>query len=194
MDVLAIIKRIEMRLSEIGMSKSDFYKKSGISSASFSQWRKGIYEPSEKKLIDAARCLEISLEYLVDGISGEGVTSLANGIRIFYSSYPDRIKKLMEDIVLEECRVVYEVPGCVITVDNDSIATEEDIAKIINSHRLNAPEDKKELLVNDDQELTEYLEALKTRPEMRMLFQLSKDATKEDVEAAVRIIEALRNK
>lgn len=49
-------------------------------------------------------------------------------------------------------------------------------------------------LVNNDEELTEYLEVLKTRPEMRMLFQLSKDATKEDVEAAVRIIEALRNK
>lgn len=59
---------------------------------------------------------------------------------------------------------------------------------------LNGPENKKLPLVNDDQELTEYLEALKTRPEMRMLFQISKDATKEDVEAAVRIIEALRNK
>ncbi len=49
-------------------------------------------------------------------------------------------------------------------------------------------------LVNEDEELTEYLQVLKTRPECRMLFQLSKDATKEDVEAAVRIIEALRKK
>ena len=49
-------------------------------------------------------------------------------------------------------------------------------------------------LVNGDEELTEYLEVLKNRPEIRMLFQLSKDATKEDVEAAVRIIEALRKK
>lgn len=55
-------------------------------------------------------------------------------------------------------------------------------------------EESEKPLVNDDKELTEYLEILKTRPEMRMLFQLSKDATKEDVEAAVRIIEALRNK
>lgn len=55
-------------------------------------------------------------------------------------------------------------------------------------------EGTKKPLVNEDEELTEYLEILKTRPEMRMLFQLSKDATKEDVEAAVRIIEALRNK
>lgn len=55
-------------------------------------------------------------------------------------------------------------------------------------------ETEKMPLVNDDEELTEYLQVLKTRPECRMLFQLSKDASKEDVEAAVRIIEALRKK
>ncbi|MBC8535895.1 helix-turn-helix domain-containing protein [Feifania hominis] len=44
----------------------------------------------------------------------------------------------------------------------------------------------------EDDELIEYLEQLKNRPEMRMLFNISKDATKEDVEKAVRIIEALR--
>lgn len=53
---------------------------------------------------------------------------------------------------------------------------------------------KEKPLVNGDEELTEYLEMLKTRPEIRMLFQLSKDATKEDVEQAVRVIEAIRNK
>ena len=53
-------------------------------------------------------------------------------------------------------------------------------------------EEKEMPLINGDEELTEYVEMLKTRPECRMLFQLSKNATKEDVEAAVRIIEALR--
>lgn len=57
-----------------------------------------------------------------------------------------------------------------------------------------AEQEENEPLINDDQELTEYLQMLKTRPECRMLFQLTKNATKEDVEAAVRIIEALRNK
>ncbi len=55
-------------------------------------------------------------------------------------------------------------------------------------------EGPEQLLVNRDEELTEYLEMLKNRPECRMLFQLSKNATKEDVEKAVRIIEALRGK
>lgn len=53
-------------------------------------------------------------------------------------------------------------------------------------------EEKEKPLINGDEELTEYVEMLKNRPECRMLFQLSKNATKEDVEAAVRIIEALR--
>ena len=59
---------------------------------------------------------------------------------------------------------------------------------------LGEDEQKEKPLVNGDEELTEYLEILKTRPEMRMLFQISKDATKEDVEAAVRVIEAIRKK
>ncbi|MBR2131221.1 MAG: helix-turn-helix transcriptional regulator [Oscillospiraceae bacterium] len=48
------------------------------------------------------------------------------------------------------------------------------------------------LLHNEDRELTEYLEMLRSRPEMRMLFSTAKGATKSDVEKAVAIIEALR--
>lgn len=43
-----------------------------------------------------------------------------------------------------------------------------------------------------NQELQEYLEELKNRSEMRMLFSLAKNATKEDVLQAVKIIEALK--
>lgn len=45
---------------------------------------------------------------------------------------------------------------------------------------------------NEDDELNEYLDELRNRSEMRMLFKLAKGATKEDVEQAVKIIEALR--
>lgn len=51
---------------------------------------------------------------------------------------------------------------------------------------------KKKPLVNEDEELTEYLEELKNRSEMRMLFSVTSKCTKEEVEQAVRIIEALR--
>lgn len=45
-----------------------------------------------------------------------------------------------------------------------------------------------------DAEVAEYLEYLKTRPDMRMLFSISKDATKEDVMRTVAILDALRGK
>lgn len=56
-----------MRCASLGMSKEDFYKASGISSASFSQWNTGIHAPTKKKLAQAANVLGVSLEYLLTG-------------------------------------------------------------------------------------------------------------------------------
>ena len=44
----------------------------------------------------------------------------------------------------------------------------------------------------DNKDVSDLLESLRTRPEMRMLLSVSKDASKEDIEKAVAIIEALR--
>lgn len=81
MDTLAIIKRIEMRLCEIGMSKAEFYKMTGISSASFSQWRTGTYNPTEKKLSSAAICLGVSLNYLVNGKTAKDELDITTAMR-----------------------------------------------------------------------------------------------------------------
>ena len=81
MDTLAIIKRIEMRLTELGMSKADFYKISGISSASYSQWNTGLYKPSEKKLRSAAECLGVSFEFLAFGLNEKEKAPTESGER-----------------------------------------------------------------------------------------------------------------
>lgn len=46
----------------------------------------------------------------------------------------------------------------------------------------------------DDDELNAYLDELRARDEMRMFFSVAKNATKEDVEAAVAMIEALNKR
>jgi|LSQX01.1.fsa_nt_gb transcriptional regulator with XRE-family HTH domain len=51
--------------------------------------------------------------------------------------------------------------------------------------------DAQETLEFDD-EVNELLEELHKRPEMKMLFSISRKATKEDIEKAVKIIEALK--
>ena len=52
--------------------------------------------------------------------------------------------------------------------------------------------DEKKLLVNNDEELTEYLQELRERPDKRMLFSVTKNATKAQVEAIVRMIEEMQ--
>lgn len=66
----------------------------------------------------------------------------------------------------------------------------EAIADTFNVDMNTLTDSKKSSELSD--ELQEYLEELKNRSEMRMLFSLAKGATKEDVIQAVRIIEALR--
>ena len=66
-EIDAILMRIEIRMAELGMAKEDFYAQSKISSASYSQWNTGTHKPTKKKLADAARVLNVSLEYLLTG-------------------------------------------------------------------------------------------------------------------------------
>lgn len=66
----------------------------------------------------------------------------------------------------------------------------EAIADTFNVDMNTLTDSKKSSELSD--ELQEYLEELKNRKEMRMLFSLARGATKEDVIQAVRIIEALR--
>ena len=47
-------------------------------------------------------------------------------------------------------------------------------------------------LVNDDEELTELLTRARDDPHIRMLFSVTKDATPEDVEKAIKIIQMLK--
>lgn len=70
-EIDAILRRIEIRMAELGMSKEEFYEMSGISSASYSQWNTGAHKPTKKKLADAAKTLKVSLEYLLTGEEDE---------------------------------------------------------------------------------------------------------------------------
>lgn len=53
--------------------------------------------------------------------------------------------------------------------------------------------DEKKPLVNDDEELTDLLERVRDDPDLRMLFSVTKGATKEDIQKAIKIIQMLKN-
>ena len=62
----------------------------------------------------------------------------------------------------------------------------------VSMDTLRGSEDTPKQNIEDDAELLEYLEYLRTRPEARILMSTMRGATKEEVEENVRFIEALR--
>ena len=64
MDGLAFVQMVEIELKNRHISKEQFYRESGISSATMSQWRKRIYSPSSAaiKKIEEYLGIEFSLE------------------------------------------------------------------------------------------------------------------------------------
>ena len=80
------------------------------------------------------------------------------------------------------------------TPSADVMSKISDYFGVSADYLLGKEEQKEKPLINGDEELTEYLEELRTRPEMKMLFKLTKGATKADVEKAVKIIETMLEK
>lgn len=184
---MTIRDRIRELANERGMSLPALESILGFGNGTIVKWDRA--SPNTDKLAKVANYFHVSLDYLYSGLYECKVTSLANGIHIVNSNFEHDIRIKIAEMEEDGGRVVYSAPGTAVVVAEDSDATDQNIAEVIASVK-----SKNATFVNGNQELTEYLELLKTRPEMRMLFQISKDATKEDVEAAVRIIEALRNK
>lgn len=62
MDSLVFVQTIEAELKARGIKKAEFYKATGISSATFSQWRKRKYSPSATNIKQVEDYLGITVE------------------------------------------------------------------------------------------------------------------------------------
>lgn len=101
--------------------------------------------------------------------------------------------EIAEQLNVKEATVQRYESGEIKNIKHETIVELAKILKCSPQYLMGWTEQIHDINNNADYELQEYLEELKNRPEMRMLFSLAKGATKDDVEKAVKIIEALRN-
>lgn len=85
-----ITSRINALLAEKGISKQEFYKGCGISSASYSLWNTGKTFPKRKSLEKVADFLDTSVDYLLTGLGEKERIPNAN------SGKSSRLEKLNE--------------------------------------------------------------------------------------------------
>lgn len=115
-DTKRVLRRIELRLTEIDMEKGEFYAKSGISSGSYSQWNTEAHQPSLKKLRAAASVLGVSLEYLLYGdgaekekapaAEGEGLSAAKKALLVAIDDLSDAQCEKLLPIVLSAKQVL----------------------------------------------------------------------------------------
>jgi transcriptional regulator with XRE-family HTH domain len=116
-------------------------------------------------------------------------------------TFAQRLSELMQSSGMTKYRLS-KLAGCSATTVTNWLSGKEitptylqrvsEIFNVTTDFLLGSEQKEKPDLSEEEAELNEYLEELKNRPECRMLFKLAKGATKEDVEQAVKIIEALR--
>lgn len=94
------------------------------------------------------------------------------------SSYISKIESGKRNITPEEAVLFAQIFNC---------SVHELLGKQVNDGEVTVQH------VNDDDAL-EYLDELHKRPEMKTLFQVSRKATKQDIETATTLIEALKRK
>lgn len=96
MDGLAFVQMVEKELSTRGIPKEQFYRESGVSSATMSQWRKRIYSPSSSaiKKIEDYLGIAFSIEQKEKAPTVSGERDILDEIDVgFYGDY----KQLSED-------------------------------------------------------------------------------------------------
>lgn len=106
------------------------------------------------------------------------------------------LHKTLEDIAIvtgvSRATVLRWETGAIRSLRQDKLNKLAKALEVTPTMLLQAGEPSSELQTEDEMEMAEYLEYLKNRSEMRMLFSVSKDATKQDIMKAVEIIERLK--
>lgn len=92
MDGLAFVQMIEVELKKRNIPKEQFYKESGISSATMSQWRKRIYSPSSAAIAKIENYLGITftIEQKEKAPTDSGERDILDEVDLaFYGNYKE---------------------------------------------------------------------------------------------------------
>ena len=202
---MSIGDKIKYQRKLLGMTQTELGEKLGVKTNAVSKWECGRVEDIPTSKIKAmAQVFNVPPSYLIDeNQEPECCTDLINVVDTMTTG--KRIKMLRTQLGMSQTELgekvgvktsaIYKYEnGLVVNLKRSTIDKLAEALGTTGSYLMGYDDEQKPStpLANDDPELTEYLETLRTRPEMRMLFSVSKDATKEDVEKAVAIIEALR--
>ena len=162
-------------------------KELNISIGSITRWKNGSI-PNDTTLLKIATYFGVSKNYLLENNEEEN------------NMFWERFSKICSENNTSPTAVAKALHigiGSITKWKNGTVPRGTTLSKLsdyfgVSTDYLLGTSNVKSMSTTDDTELNEYLEELKIRPEMKTLFSLTKGATKEEVEQAIAIIEALQ--
>lgn len=114
-----------------------------LNRSAVAKWKNG-GKPNGTTAAKLAEYFGVSTDYLLTGLQKCTVTEYANGICTYTGSTLQDIEERIAERDPGTYQVVYRAPGIVITIDNDSKATEEQINSVIAIYNSDySPNEKK---------------------------------------------------
>ena len=110
MDNSHMIRVIEVRLKEMGITKKQFYSDTGISSATYSQWNTGQFSPSKRKLEAISKYIGVPVSKLTgeeqkENPSAQGGGEMSKNKRLLM----DLIDRLPDEALPKARRILEEI-------------------------------------------------------------------------------------
>ncbi len=185
--------------NEQNKSPTSVCEELNLSNAIYTHWRKNGSIPRPATIKKIADYFKVSEDYLlgktdvrlVTQDSDESPNAFLRRLNELLDEAHLSRKKFLQDVNFGKNQITY-------WENNNSVPNPSTLNAIANyfhvsvDYLLGQTDVRVPPSEDDGDDLQDYLEELRSRPEMRMLFSLAKGATKEDVERAVAIIEALR--
>ena len=173
-----------------GLSQQAFANKFGISQSTVGMWESGKREPNFATIQKIADFFETSIDYI---LGNDTISAVCNE-----NMFSERLKTLRKNASLTQTEIAKNLK-----ISQQAYANYETGKRHPDQEMLKKIADFFDVSVDyllgrvekgTNTETEEYLELLRTRPEMKMLFNTTKNATKEEIEKAVAVIEALLGK
>ena len=108
-----IVNKIKARVTELGLTMTEFYKDCGISSGAVSQWRSGRTTPSMASLQNIAVYLGVPLSYLLEETKSPALSKGEAEKQEFISLYEAAPAWLQEQVrsLLKAAESGHAAPG-----------------------------------------------------------------------------------
>ena len=177
-------ERIKAKRQELGYSQDELARKMGYKSRStINKIELGINDITQSKIIEFAKALETSVSYLMgwtNGIGNQDIGLTTIDVAKWINATAAEVETVMEEMNWPD------------------VSNPEVLAKISAEVQKRKPStgsgQQKEKATIDviDDDLKVYLDELRSRPDKRLLFSVTKNATKSQIEAIVKMIEEMQ--